>query len=237
MHQTKKDLATFFVNDINENHIILDENDSKHAIKVLRLKKGDVIDIINGSGIRAKGEIIENHPKKTTVRLFDKIHFPKLTTLSLAFCPTKNNDRNDWIIEKATEIGVTDFYLIYSQNSERRKINHERIKKITVSALKQSGNLWLPKIHGLMNYKEFINNNLSIQNKFIAHCKGSKKNELTTLVKSSEPQLLVIGPEGDFTLEEINLAEEKGFKMVSIGENRLRTETACITGISLLKLI
>jgi 16S rRNA (uracil1498-N3)-methyltransferase len=237
MHQTKKDLATFFVNDINENHIILDENDSKHAIKVLRLKKGDVIDIINGSGIRAKGEIIENHPKKTTVQLFDKIYFPKSTTLSLAFCPTKNNDRNDWIIEKATEIGATDFYLIYSQNSERRKINLERIKKITVSALKQSGNLWLPKIHGLMNYKEFINNNLSIQNKFIAHCKDSKKNELTTLVKSSEPQLLVIGPEGDFTSEEINLAEEKGFKMVSIGENRLRTETACITGVSLLKLI
>jgi len=230
-------LATFFVNDINENHIILDENDSKHAIKVLRLKKGDVIDIINGSGIRAKGEIIENHPKKTTVRLFDKIHFPKSTTLSLAFCPTKNNDRNDWIIEKATEIGATDFYLIYSQNSERRKINLERIKKITVSALKQSGNLWLPKIHGLMNYIEFINNNLSIQNKFIAHCKDSKKNELTTLVKSNESQLLVIGPEGDLTLEEINLAEEKGFKMVSIGENRLRTETACITGVSLLKLI
>ena len=237
MHQTKKDLATFFATDINGSHILLDENDSKHAIKVLRLKKGDVINIINGIGIRAKGEIIENHPKKTTVRLFDKIHFPKSTTLSLAFCPTKNNDRNDWIIEKATEIGATDFYLIYSQNSERRKINLERIKKITVSALKQSGNLWLPKIHGLINYKEFINNNLSIQNKFIAHCKDSKKNELTTLVKSNESQLLVIGPEGDFTLEEINLAEEKGFKMVSIGENRLRTETACITGVSLLKLI
>ena len=235
MHQTKKDLATFFVNNINENHILLDENDSKHAIKVLRLKKGDIIDIINGIGIRAKGEIIENHPKKTTIRLFDKIHFPKPTTLSLAFCPTKSNDRNDWIIEKGTEIGVTDFHPIYSQNSERRKWNYNRMKKVSISAIKQSGNLWLPTIHEESNFESFVKSVNKLDLKFIAHCREKNAAPLMKLVNSLKKQLIIIGPEGDFTKEEISFAANYGFKNVSLGKNILRTETACIVSIAKMK--
>lgn len=229
-------MATFFVKSILKDLINLDENDSKHAIKVLRLKTKDPINLIDGKGTKAKGLIIEDHPKKATVKILGKEENEQPILLGLAFCPTKNNDRNDWIIEKATEIGVTDFYPIYSQNSERRKCNEERMKKITISAIKQSGNLWLPKLHPLTSIKEFLKLDLPFSNQLMAHCKNGAKTELKKNIKSSDAQIIIIGPEGDFTFEEISLAEDVGFKMVSIGENRLRTETACITSVSLLKL-
>ena len=140
------------------------------------------------------------------------------------------------IIEKATEIGVTDFYPIISQNSERRKWNFEKFNKVLVSSIKQSQQFWTPKIHEIQNYYNFISNNLEIDLKFLAHCKEMKKNKIKDLSNPMKSQLLVVGPEGDFTLEELKLAEKNNFKMISLGQNRLRTETACIVGISIMKL-
>ena len=229
-------MFTFFVPIIHEKSLLLDENNSKHAIKVLRLKKGDLIELIDGKGSKAKAKLVQDQPKKAKVEIIEIEQFEKPLNLSLAFCPTKNNDRNDWIIEKATEIGVTDFYPIYSQNSERRKWNNERMIKITISALKQSGNLWLPKIHELSGFKSFLEKEFKAYNKLMAHCKKTDKIELKKLINTNYSQIILIGPEGDFTKEEIDLAESQDFQMVSIGNSRLRTETACITAISLLKL-
>jgi len=229
-------LATFFVTSTNSDFVILEENDSKHAIKVFRLKNDDLVDIIDGFGTLIRGIIVDDHPKKTKVKILKKERNKKPFLLGLAFCPTKNNDRNDWIIEKATEIGVTDFYPIYSQNSERRKFNEDRMKKITISAIKQSGNLWLPKIHPFMNFNTFLENQHNYKNKLMAHCRDEPKSELKKMTNNNNSQIIVIGPEGDFTYEEINSAEKHGFKMISLGVNRLRTETACISAISIMKL-
>ena len=229
-------MNTFFVPIIHKDILQLDENNSKHAIKVLRLKKGNLIELIDGKGSKAKAKLVQDQPKKAKVEIIEIEQFEKPLNLSLAFCPTKNNDRNDWIIEKATEIGVTDFYPIYSQNSERRKWNNERMIKITISALKQSGNLWLPNIHDLSGFKSFLEKEFKAYNKLMAHCKKTDKIELKKLINTNCSQIILIGPEGDFTKEEIDLAESQDFQMVSIGNSRLRTETACITSISLLKL-
>ena len=229
-------MNTFFVPTIHENSLQLDENNSKHAIKVLRLKKGDLIEIIDGKGTKANGKLVQDHPKKADVQILDTKKFKKPLSLSIAFCPTKNNDRNEWIIEKATELGITDFYPIYSQNSERRKWNNERMRKITIAALKQSGNLWLPNIHELSDFKSLLEKEFKGYNKLMAHCKKTNKSELKNLINRTCSQIILIGPEGDFTKEEIDLAESQNFQMVSIGNSRLRTETACITSISLMKL-
>jgi 16S rRNA (uracil1498-N3)-methyltransferase len=230
-------LATFFIFSTIKDIVILEENDSKHAIKVLRLKINDSVDIINGQGVIAKGIITDANPKKTQIKILNIKKYELQNRLGLAFCPTKSNDRNDWIIEKATEIGVTDFYPIYSQNSERRKWNQERMKKITISALKQSGNLWIPKIHQLNSLNLFLDQKLNYSIKLMAHCKDQPKDELSVVAKKNKSQIIIIGPEGDFTSEEILKARDAHFKMVSIGENRLRTETACISAISFLKLV
>lgn len=229
-------MNTFFVPIIHKDILQLDENNSKHAIKVLRLKKGNLIELIDGKGSKAKGKLVQDQPKKAEVQITEIEQFEKPLGLSLAFCPTKNNDRNDWIIEKATEIGVTDFYPIYSQNSERRKWNNERMRKITIAALKQSGNLWLPNIHELSDFKSLIENEFKAYNKLMAHCKKTDKSELKKQININCSQIILIGPEGDFTQEEIDLAESQDFQMVSIGNSILRTETACITAVSLLKL-
>ena len=229
-------MATFFVSSTNSDFVILEENDSKHAIKVLRLKNNDLVDIIDGFGTLIRGIIVDAHPKKAKVKILAKEKNKKPIMLGLAFCPTKNNDRNDWIIEKATEIGVTDFHPIYSQNSERRKLNVNRMKKITISAIKQSGNLWLPKIHPLISINSFLEKRCLYNNKLMAHCREGIKLELKKITNNNDSQIIIIGPEGDFTSQEIDKAIKYNFKMISLGSNRLRTETACISAISIMRL-
>ena len=229
-------MATFFISSTKSDFVILEENDSKHAIKVLRLKNDDLVDIIDGFGTLIRGVIVDAHPKKAKVKILKKEENKKPILLGLAFCPTKNNDRNDWIIEKATEIGVTDFHPIYSQNSERRKFNEDRMRKITISAIKQSGNLWLPKIHPLISFNSFLDQQHIYNHKLMAHCKNGTKSELKKMTNNNVSQIIIIGPEGDFTSEEIENAEKYGFKMISLGINRLRTETACISAITIMKL-
>lgn len=228
-------MTTFYLKEISSSTIFLDETNSRHAVKSLRLKIGDQINVVDGKGGVFQCEIVNSHPKKAELSVIDKQCFKEETPLILAFAPTKNNDRNEWVIEKGIEIGMTQCYPIFTQNSERRKWNTERMNKIAISAMKQSGRYWLTRIHEPINFKDFIAIDHP-KNKLIAHCRSSIKKPLHNLTESSKPQLIVIGPEGDFTEKEIQLAEENEFTSIHLGENRLRTETACISSLSILKL-
>ena len=228
-------MTTFYIEEISTSSIFLDETNSRHAIKSLRLMVGDQINVVNGKGSVFKCEIVSAHPKKAEISVIDKESFKEEMPLILAFAPTKNNDRNEWVIEKGIEIGMTECYPIFTQNSERRKWNTERMNKIAISAMKQSGRYWLTKIHAPINFGDFIAIDHP-KNKLIAHCRSSIKKPLHDLTSSSKPQLIAIGPEGDFTDKEIKLAEKNEFSSIHLGDNRLRTETACIVSISILKL-
>ena len=228
-------MTTFYINQVLKDIVFLNEINSRHAIKSLRLKKGDHIKVVNGNGDLFYSEILDPHPKKTELSILKKESYKKETPLILAFSPTKNNDRNEWVIEKGVEIGMTECYPIFSQNSERRKWNKERMDKIAISAMKQSGRFWLTKIHEPMNIESFLKINHP-NKKFIAHCKSLKKESIHKLSNACKPQLILIGPEGDFTEKEIKMAEKNKFTPVNLGNNRLRTETACIASIALLKL-
>ncbi len=227
-------MHTFYSNNINNDKIVLNENDSRHAIKVLRLKITEKIIVLDGMGSKYIGEIEDPHSKKTQINVIEKILFHKEIPLIVALCPTKSNDRNEWFIEKAVEIGMTDFYPIICQNSERKKLNIERLNKIAIAALKQSGRTWLPKIHEVCRYDKFLNGNLP-DIRLIAHCRNTEKAPIQKKTDTKKSQLILIGPEGDFTKEEIDLAIKKGFLPIELGKNRLRTETAGIVALTLLK--
>lgn len=231
----EKNLSTFFLRNIEGDIAFLSENDSRHAIKVLRHKNGDQLSIIDGLGIDAIAEILDANPKKTKIKILKKKNKNKPIQLALAFCPTKSNDRNSFIFEKATEIGVTDFYPIVSQNSERRKWNSEKFKNIMVATLKQSKQFWMPKIYDVQDFNAFVKLEKLPNLKFIAHCKEDQKTSLKSLANNVVPQLILIGPEGDFTSEEITESKIHDFQSVNLGENRLRTETACIVSVTMMK--
>lgn len=200
----------------------LNETESRHACKVLRLKEGDVIGLLNGNGMYAEAEITNADPKRCQVK------FVSVTTeeapdytVHIAICPTKMNERMEWMVEKATELGVTEITFLLSKNSERKAIKPERFENIAISAMKQSKRLYLPKINDLVKVDTFIEKN---QNGFIAHCYEGEKHNLSTVFDNSSP--ILIGPEGDFSPEECEFAKKKGYKELSLGKNRLRTETA-----------
>lgn len=219
--------------DIKANSHQLTEEESKHAIKVMRLKKGDSLILLDGKGARINGTISDDHPKRCVVH-FDSVLVEEqgTSTIHIAVSPTKQMERMEWFIEKATEIGVTRITFIQCQNSERVQIKPERLVKKAISAMKQSQRAFLPTIDELTSFKQFV---LENKNGMIAHCRDGEKNEIKDLVSSSNG-IVLIGPEGDFTFEEISQAEEQGYKMVTLGENRLRTETAALYATMQLKL-
>ncbi|HJS00622.1 MAG TPA: 16S rRNA (uracil(1498)-N(3))-methyltransferase [Flavobacterium sp.] len=205
-----------------------DKEESKHIIKVLRKKDGDILFVTNGLGYLFDCEIILASDNKCTVKInrFEKKPAPKFH-LHLAVAPTKMNDRYEWFLEKATEIGIQEITPIICDRSERKVINKERFDKIVLSALKQSNELYLPKLNKAISFKEFINKeNKGAQ--LIAHCEETDKKTLKSVLKTNESVTLLIGPEGDFSVKEIALALEKNYTPVSLGNTRLRTETAAV---------
>lgn len=222
-------MHTFFSNTIDE-IVQLDEQESKHAVKVLRLNVGDKVVVIDGKGTIATASIIDNHFKRCTLQVIDKQVKPQLFRKAIAIAPTKSNDRIEWFLEKATEIGITDFLPMITSNSERKKINFDRWKKVVLAATKQSHRAWMPVIHDLQNFTAIIQDN-GFSSKFIAHCYDEQKSKF---IKSEESMILLIGPEGDFSIEEVNLALDNDFQSVSLGVNRLRTETAGVVGATLM---
>ena len=205
-----------------------DKEESKHIIKVLRKKDTDILFVTNGEGFLFKTEITLASDSKCTVRIlsFEKAPVAKFK-IHLAVAPTKMNDRYEWFLEKATEIGIQEITPIICDHSERKVINNERFDKILLAAMKQSNALYLPKLNPAMLMKDFLkqdNDGL----KLIAHCEETDKRTLKSVLKPNENVTLLIGPEGDFSEKEIALAQENDFTAVSLGNTRLRTETAAI---------
>jgi len=205
----------------------LKEEESKHVVKVLRLQQGDPIQVINGEGYLFNCEITQASAKACELRILETIfQEPSQHYIHLALAPTKNIDRIEWLIEKAVEIGVQEISFILTKNSERKQIKLERLEKIMVSAMKQSKQLHATKLNEIVPFEAFIQEH---PNGFIAHCLPTEKNTLTTEFSSKKP--IIIGPEGDFNEHEIQQALQLGYTPITLGESRLRTETAALYAV------
>jgi len=230
-------MQLFYVPNISGTEIVLDETESKHAVRVLRLQNGNYVEIIDGEGGFYKAKITDANPKKCRLIIVEsqKEFGKKDFHLHIAIAPTKNIDRFEWFLEKATEIGIDEITPLLTSHSERKVVNHERLEKILVSAMKQSLKAYLPKLNNLSTFKELIINNKT-ENKYIAYCDEIQKTHLKDLVLSEKNTLILIGPEGDFSADEVKLAIENGFSVVSLGNSRLRTETAGIVACHIVNL-
>jgi 16S rRNA (uracil1498-N3)-methyltransferase len=228
---------TFFCSNIQSG--VLSEEESHHAGRVLRLKPSDLVTLIDGKGHSAVAELLELTKKQVFYKIINAIfEEASLPYIHIAIAPTKSMDRFEFFLEKATELGVSEITPLKCKNSERKQIKKDRLEKIVLAATKQSGNLYLPKINELIDYEMFIKNISEHENVFIAHCEEDlKKNEFKDMLKNQKKITILIGPEGDFSKEEINLAKEKKISPVSLGQTRLRTETAGIIACHTVKLI
>ena len=203
---------------------------------VLRLKKGDTVQIINGSGTLYEGIITDPAGKRAKVRIVSELknHKGKNYLLHIAIAPTKSMDRFEWFVEKAVEFGIDEITPIICDHSERRIIKAERIRKIIVSAMKQSVKAKETIIHPALEFGIFINQNLP-QNRYIAHCSiHGSTNGLNSIYKPGSDAIILIGPEGDFSSAEVAVAEQHQFIPVHLGNSRLRTETAGVAACSLI---
>lgn len=214
----------------------LDREESKHVFKVLRKKIGDTISITDGRGNLYNGTI--NHITSNRCDLdivFTKTYQPLPYNLHIAIAPTKMNDRMEWFLEKATEMGISRITPILCDHSERNKINTDRFERIIVSAMKQSLQFYKPQLDQLMRFEDFAGLTLN-GTKLIAHCEDTNKEFLPKYVKATGTTIVLIGPEGDFSKNEIDLAIENHYRPVSLGNNRLRTETAGVYTAAALNL-
>jgi 16S rRNA (uracil1498-N3)-methyltransferase len=223
-------MQLFYNPDINSEikEFSFDKEESKHIVKVLRKKEGNILHVTNGLGVLFVTDIILASEKKCTVRIVNfERHVPTLFYIHLAVAPTKMNDRFEWFLEKATEMGVHEITPIICDHSERKVINTERFSKIIESAMKQSLQFYLPKLNEPCTFKEFIEKKHDGY-LYIAHCEETEKQLLKENIIKKEKYTLLIGPEGDFSEKEITLAIDNKYKPVSLGNTRLRTETAAV---------
>lgn len=223
-------MQLFYNPEINTtfNTFIFDKKESGHIIKVLRKKKGDNLLITNGKGFLFKAEIIDDNANKCQVRILESVsHSPSGYQLHMAVAPTKRNERYEWFLEKSTEIGIHKISPIICEHSERRQIKPKRFERVIESAMKQSLQYYKPELLPAISFEEFIQQEFDEQ-KFIAHCEETEKVFLKNQLQAESDVLILIGPEGDFSPCEIELALAAGFTPVSLGPNRLRTETAAI---------
>jgi 16S rRNA (uracil1498-N3)-methyltransferase len=223
-------MQLFYNPDIDETteSFSFDKEESRHIIKVLRKKDSDILHVTNGLGLLFETEITLASDNKCIVEVLSikKSPEPKFR-LHLAVAPTKMNDRFEWFLEKATEIGIQEITPVFCDRSERKVINLERFEKIILSAMKQSNETYLPKLNEAISFKEFIKQkNEGLQ--LIAHCEETDKKSLKEVLKPNEDVTILIGPEGDFSDKEIALALENNFQPVALGNTRLRTETAAV---------
>ncbi|RNC87240.1 MAG: 16S rRNA (uracil(1498)-N(3))-methyltransferase [Winogradskyella sp.] len=212
----------------NDNTIVFDKDESRHIVKVLRKKVGDSLNITNGKGWVFTTELTLAEQKHCTGNIISKEKHNKRTyKLHLAVAPTKMNDRFEWFLEKATEIGIDTITPLLCDHSERKVIKTERFEKIIQSAMKQSLQYYMPELRPLTAFKDFISQDITGQ-KFIAHCEDTERKSLKSVIEPNSDVTILIGPEGDFSTNEIKQATANSFVPVIIGGTRLRTETAAI---------
>lgn len=205
----------------------LREDESFHCCKVLRKKAGDRVLLIDGQGLYREALLEKVSEKLCVAGLVgeEKLQKPRSYSLHLAIAPTKHMDRLEWLVEKAVEIGIDELSFIRCQHSERTQVNTERLKKIAESAVKQSLQARIPVLHDLQDLLPFMQSQQTAH-KYIAHCENGSKTHIRDIRFSGTDTLVLIGPEGDFSKEEIHAAISQGYKALHLGENRLRTETA-----------
>lgn len=206
------------------------QEESRHISRVLRMAPGDLAACSDGTGNLFTCELTDNHPKHCCFRILKKESFPKPRNyhLHLAVAPTKNISRFEWFLEKATEIGIDEITPLICDHSERLNIKSERLKKITIAALKQSQQVWLPLVNEAVSFQDIIGMRDTSHLNYIAWVSPDHQKLLKDDYQKGRDTLVLIGPEGDFSTSEINLALNNGFKPISLGDNRLRTETAAL---------
>lgn len=223
---------------VDQSVYVMPEEEARHALRVLRLTTGDAIDLVDGRGGLYHGRITVADRSRCEVVLEEKIEeFGKRNfSVHIAIAPTKNIERLEWFLEKATEIGVDEITPLLCEHSERKVIKPERLEKVMVAAMKQSCKAYLPTLHPLTSCKEFIRWNKA-RFRGIAHCEPGDKKMIHHQYTPGQSATLMIGPEGDFSPEEIRLALQEGFSPVSLGESRLRTETAGLVACHTIHLL
>lgn len=226
----------FYTPDIAHSHE-LPADEAAHALRVLRLQPGDEVRLTDGQGGFYHARISECNRKRCMVEVIEQEEQAPLWTghLHLALAPTKNIDRMEWLAEKATEIGFDELTFLNCQWSERRIVKGERIEKILISAMKQSLKARLPKLNDITDFAQFVKQPVGGQ-KFIAHCHEGEKSPLRQALQPGQDALVLIGPEGDFSPDEVALAVAEGFTPVTLGHTRLRTETAALVAVHLMNL-
>lgn len=227
-------MHSFYCESFEAPALLLNEEESSHATRVLRLRAGDVVLLLDGKGSRAEATLVEPHAKRCVLELKGDIHHEVAAAagLHIAMAPTKNIDRFEWFLEKATEIGIKKITPLLTANSERKVVNQERLQKIVLSAMKQSQRLYLPELEEMTTFKKFVEKETGNAKRFIAHCEEREKKFFASEVQKIEDSILLIGPEGDFNPTEIDMALQAGFIPVSLGNARLRTETAGVYAAS-----
>ena len=243
-----KELHIFYAPDVEQTHELTSE-DSAHAVRVLRMREDDEVTLTDGKGQLIRARITIASQKHCRVEILEKIgiDIPWHGGIHIAVAPTKNMDRMEWFAEKATEIGLDSITFLNCRNSERRIVKTERIEKIVVAAMKQSHKTWLPKVVGMTDYDKFLSTPFDGE-KYIAHCYNAADIQengdvcpmetplLWDKCKPDEHTLVLIGPEGDFSIEEVRKAISAGFKPISLGKSRLRTETAALAAVHIMNI-
>lgn len=217
----------FYTPELSGNNYTLDESESKHCVRVLRLEQGDEIILVDGRGGFFTAKIIDPNPKRCSVSVVKtQLNYGQSGfQVHIAIAPTKNIERVEWFLEKATEIGLSRVIPLLCRFSERKEIKADRLEKVMISAMKQSLKAYLPQLDPLTRFSDLIKQPFDGQ-KFIAHCDDQHRELLKNLILPNQNYLILIGPEGDFSGEEIEQALKAGFQPVSLGDSRLRTETA-----------
>ncbi|WP_449435917.1 16S rRNA (uracil(1498)-N(3))-methyltransferase [Pedobacter steynii] len=223
-------MHVFYTPDITADEYVLNEDESKHCIRVLRLNIGSEVYLIDGVGGLYKAAIVSQTKKNVTLKVLEATHnYNKRNhRLHIAVAPTKNIDRLEWFLEKATEIGIEEVTPIICDRSERRVVKEDRLVKVVTSAVKQSLQAYHPKVNPQINLSDFLKI-ANADNKMIAHCiDESSRQYISQIAEPRQNYTILIGPEGDFTPQEIELALQNGYKPLTLGNTRLRTETAAL---------
>ncbi|NER15922.1 16S rRNA (uracil(1498)-N(3))-methyltransferase [Spongiivirga citrea] len=218
-------------------NFFIDKEESRHLVKVLRRKEGDTLNFTNGKGLLFEVTVVIADIRKCQLEVISfKKQSKKNYRLHIAVAPTKMNDRYEWFLEKATEIGIDEITPIICDHSERKVVKHERLQKILISAMKQSLQCHLPKLNEVINFSDFVKQS-NTDELFIAHCEETDKISLKNEIVAGKDITILIGPEGDFSTSEIESALAANYTAVSLGETRLRTETAAIVACHTVALM
>jgi 16S rRNA (uracil1498-N3)-methyltransferase len=229
-------MQLFFEPNILQNQC-LSEEESRHAVRVLRMREADKLSVLDGLGNKYECSVTKAHEKRCEIKILTTESRPKAQTgqIHLVIAPTKNLDRIEWMIEKCVEIGLEEISFVQCKYSERKELKTERLRKIMVAAMKQSQQYFLPKLNEMVTLSRFLERPNDEQ-KYVAYL-GQERHELKDSIKKQQNHCILIGPEGDFSHEEVAQAIKAGFLPVSLGESRLRTETAGLVAVHTLKLL